>query len=496
MSLAERSVTSITWNASANLIKIGVLLARSIILARLLPVETFGVYALATSIVTFSGILPMFGMGSAYLHRSPETTDEEQAAAVHFTLRIVLTAIWAAALIFLTTLFATGELRLALIILTLAFAGLYLTDTPKIILTRRVEHRRLAILDLMTAVMTTAAAVLMARAGYDLWALLATDLVTVGVAVAGLYLWRPIWRPRLLWLRDTVRYYLRFGGRTMVGSIIAEALDNVDDIWIGANLGREPLGFYSRAYTFATYPRRLLAFPVNMVAGGTYAELKGDRHRLSQAFFRTNALLIRSGFLIGGLLALIAPEFVRLVLGEKWLPMVPIFRLMTIFTLLDPIRVTVSQVFVAAGNPEQILRVRALQLAVLVAGLYLFGRAYGIVGVAILINIVFLLGLLPLLRSARQFVDFSVKRLFGPPTLAALVGGSGALAAVWLACQSLTCPNDWLTGLLKGIIYVSFFLGFMLILERNQMAKMMLDLKKVYWKRSEVNDEDSQIGEQ
>src|SRR5690606_16803224 len=131
MSLAERSVTSITWNASANLIKIGVLLARSIILARLLPVETFGVYALATSIVTFSGIRPMFGMGSAFLHRSPETTHEERAAAVHFTLRIVLTAIWAAALIFLTTLFATGELRLALIVLTLAFAGLYLTDTPK-----------------------------------------------------------------------------------------------------------------------------------------------------------------------------------------------------------------------------------------------------------------------------------------------------------------------------------------------------------------------------
>lgn len=65
MSLAERSVTSVAWNTGTNLVKVAILLGRSIILARLLPVEVFGVYILATSIVTFSGIIPTFGMGSA-----------------------------------------------------------------------------------------------------------------------------------------------------------------------------------------------------------------------------------------------------------------------------------------------------------------------------------------------------------------------------------------------------------------------------------------------
>lgn len=295
MNLAERSVTSVAWNFFANLLKIAILLGRSIWLARLLPVETFGVYALASSIVTFSGILPMFGLGSAFLHRVDETANEQQAAAVHFTLRLILTATWAAVLIAAALLFTSAELRLALIVLTLAFAGLYLTDTPKIILTRRVDHRRLALLDLLTAVATTLAALALAYRGFGLIALLATDVVTLALAVAILYLWQPVFRPRLLWLRDTVRYYLRYGGRAMVGSVLSEALDHVDDIWVGAFLGNQALGFYSRAYTFATYPRRLIAFPVNMVAGGTYAELKGERLRLSQAFFRTNALLVRSG---------------------------------------------------------------------------------------------------------------------------------------------------------------------------------------------------------
>ena len=147
-----------------------------------------------------------------------------------------------------------------------------------------------------------------------------------------------------------------------------------------------------RAYTFATYPRRLLAMPVNAVAGGAYAELKGDRPGLSRAFFSSNALLVRSGFLLGGLLVLVAPEFTRLALGERWLPMVPAFRLMAVFTLLDPIRVTVSSLFVAVGRPEQVVRVRLWQLAAMVVGLFALGSRWGITGVAVVVDGVLLLG--------------------------------------------------------------------------------------------------------
>jgi len=473
MSLAQRSITSVGWNAGANLIKIAILLARSILLARLLPVEVFGIYALATSIVTFSGILPMWGMGGAFLHRAPETADEEQAAAVHFTLRLILIAAWTTALVGAAHLLASGPLRTALIVLALAYAGLHLSDTPRFILTRRVVHKRLAALDLLTAILTTLVAVYLAWQGYGLTALLATDVVAAVLAGLVLYVWRPVWRPRLLWLRDTMRYYLRFGSRTMAESALSEAIDNLDDIWTGAYLGDNALGLYSRAYTFATYPRRVLAFPVNLVAGGTYAELKEARHQLSQAFFRTNALLVRSGFLFGGLLVLLAPEFVRLALGEKWLPMIPAFRLMTIFTLLDPLRVTVSQIFVAAGQPGRIVRVRVIQLAALIAGLFLFGRVWGIIGVAIVVNGVLLLGLIPLMRVAREYVDFSAWRLFAGPMAALVAGAAVSLASGWSLCRGGACPSDWITGAAKGATFVVVFGGVLFAIERDDIVQML-----------------------
>lgn len=486
MSLVQRSVTSVTWNAGANLFKVVILLARSIILARLLPVETFGVYALATAIVTFSGILPKFGLSGAFLHRAPETADEERAAAVHFTLRLALTTLWAAALVGLALLLAEGELRLALVVLTLLYGGLYLTDTARGVLVRRVQHRRLAVLDLLSAVATTVVAILLAYRGYKLTTLLATDLITLIVTIGVLFLWRPVWRPRILWLHEVARYYLSFGRRTMAEAALSEALDNLDDIWTGVYLGDQALGFYSRAFTFATYPRRLLAFPVFEVAGGTYAELKEDAHKLAQAFFRVNALLLRSGFLMGGLLVLLAPEFVRLLLGEKWLPMVTAFQLMFVYTLLDPVRVTVGQLFIAVGRPERLWRTRLVQLAVLVIGLFTVGRVWGINGVAIVVNVMLVVGLVWLLYRAREFVRFSAARLFGPPALALAGGALAALALLRLGCGpgAAACESEWLTMGLKGTAFIVVYAAILFIVERREMLRMVGIVRRALWPRS------------
>lgn len=478
MSLAQRSVASIGWNAGSNLAKVVILLARSILLARLLPVEVFGTYALATSIVTASGILPLWGLGGAFLHRTTETADEEQAAAVLFTLRVILLTGWALIVVGASYWLSSGPLRLALVVLTLSFAGLHLSDAPRFILTRRVVHRRLALLDLLAAIITTIVAVYLAWQGFGLVALLATDIATTLLTGLFLFVWRPVWRPRFLWLHDTIRYYLRFGSQTMTESALSEAIDNFDDIWVGAYLGSNALGLYSRAYTFATYPRRFLAFPVNLVAGGTYAELKGARHQLSQAFFRTNAVLVRSGFLFGGLLVLIAPEFVHIALGDKWLPMIPVFRLMAIFTLLDPIRITVSQLFIAVGQPKRIVHVRVIQLAALVIGLYLLGRTWGIIGVALAINGVLLLGLVPLMYSARDYIDFSAWRLFIGPTVALITGVAAALAITWALCRGTGCPNDWIVGTAKALAFTLSFGGVLMAIERRDLALMIAKARR------------------
>lgn len=465
MSLVQRSVRSAGWNVLANLIKVMALFVRSLLLARWLPVEVFGIYTLASALVKLSVVIPNFGMAGAFLHQAPETEDEEHAAAVHFTLKLLFTLTWATVLIIGAWMYTDGQVRTALITLTAATGGIALTQTPHLILTRRVTHKRLAILQILMALLTTPVALGMAWRGATLWALLAIDVVILAITVGGLYLWRPVWRPRLAWSPTVVRYFLRFGSRQFLAVALMRALDRVDDLWTGLFLGAFPLGFYSRAYTFASYPRQVLADPINAVAGGTYAQLKGQQQRLSQAFFYTNALLVRTGFLLAGALALVAPEFIRLGLGSRWLPMLTPFRLMLVFALLDPIKVTVAHLFVAVGRPEEVVRARLVQLVVLIVALFLLGLPWGLNGVALAVDAMLVTGIGLLLWRAREHVDVSLRGLFLTPTLALMAGLALTLGV--MAVPGVP-GSDWRTGAVKLVVFTLAYLGVLIALEREQ----------------------------
>ncbi len=444
---------------------VGVL--RSALLARWLSVGTFGVYGTADSIILLTVVAAGFGLRGAFLHRAPETEDEEEAAAVLFTLSLVLTAIWTTLLLAGALLFARGPDRLALLVMIGTQAGVQAASAPRSILVRRVVHRRLALLQLLDIVISAGVALYLAWRGAELWALLATNIVTLVLTILLLYVWRPVWRPRWLWLPGTMRYYLRFGSRNFVATLLQQALNEVDDLWTRGFLGKVPLGYYSRAYTFATYPRSVLASSVNAVAGGTYAELKGDRRRMSQAFFRTNALLLRTGFLFAGALMLVAPEFIHLVIGDKWLPMLNTFRLMLVFTLFDPIKITVAQLFVAVGRPEFVVRARLVQLGVLVAGLFALGTTLGIDGVAVAVDLMLVVGITMLLLEARKHVSYSLRRLLVVPVGALSAG----LLAAWAVAQIPGIPGSyWRTGAVKLGVFCGVYGVLLLLFEGQQLV--------------------------
>lgn len=475
-SLAQRTISSISWNFIGNGIRIVVGLVRSVLLARLLPIETFGVYAWAHSVVILSAILPNFGLGPAFLHRAPETKDEEQAARVHFTLHLLLTSIWAVVMILVAvTLIKDDARRLALLWITSITFGIRLTATPRLLMTRRVVHRRLSLIQITDTVFSSIVALGLALQGVSLWALLATDLATFLVSIVGFYVWRPVWRPRVSWQPEVMRYFMSFGSRNFIAGALQYVLDRIDDLWVGSYLGNTAMGLYSRAYTFAIYPRRFLAAPIQSVSTGTYSELKDDRKRLSQAFFRINAFLIRSGFLIAGLFALVAPEFIRQLLGAKWLPMLSAFRLMLIYTMFDPFKLTVANVLVAVGQPEKIARIRFIQLAVLLAGLFLLGPSWDIAGVALAVDAMLVVGIVALLWQVRTHVDFSFTRLFVAPVLALGI-------AMVLARQAILLPgvlgSDWRAGAIKAIVFVALYGAVLLIFERRELSRMMLLVTK------------------
>jgi PST family polysaccharide transporter len=92
----------------------------------------------------------------------------------------------------------------------------------------------------------------------------------------------------------------------------------------------------------AQYPERVLATPITSVFFSTYAAVQENREELSKAFFRSSSFLVRIGLLMTVVLLATAPEVTLILFGEVWLPIVPVFRLMLVYIMLDPIYVTTS----------------------------------------------------------------------------------------------------------------------------------------------------------
>lgn len=454
--LLGRTITSVSWSAAANVARLLVSLVRYVVLARLLPLEVFGVYALAVAIVKLSGSLTRFGLGGAFLHRAPETRDEATAAAVYATLRLALLSVWGVVMV-AGALAVPGDLRIALWVLVGAEIGFELASTPRLVLARRVEHSRIALYEALRAFAEAGVSIALALSGATLGALLAANVTGAALGLVVFYAWRPPWRPRLAWSAPVVRYYWRFGRTNFAAGVLVTLLDRLDDLFVGVFLGSQPLGLYSRAYRLAGYTREAVAHPVNMVIGGTYAELKGQRRRLSLALHGSVAALARVSFPCAGLLFVLADDLIPWALGPQWTPMVGVVRWLAVFAMLDPLRGALASLFVAVGQPRLLIRARLVQLATLVGGLALLGRQ-GITGVAAAVDAMLVVGIGCLLVLARPYVDLSPWRLAGPPVLAlvaALLAASVLPPWLAVASGSPAWAGATLEGLTLGLVYLT-----------------------------------------
>ncbi|MEA3407263.1 MAG: lipopolysaccharide biosynthesis protein [Chloroflexota bacterium] len=464
--IAARTVRGSAFNIAASGITMVSGFARSVLLARLLTPEDFGVMALALILLSFAGQVSDFGFSQALIHRD---TNIPKAASTHFTLRLSLSVVTAIIVIIISSILdrlslSHPHLTQALLVLSFFHVISALNSTPQTILRKNLDFKFLAILDVITSLSMTFGAVTMALVGLGFWSLVGEQAIAVLIRSLGLWGFKRPWKPTFGLDKAITRWYFGFGSSVFFSSGLTKLLDQFDDFWTGTALGSIALGFYSRAYEFARYPRRVIAIPITKVFFPTYARLQQDRLRLSKAYYRASSLIVRMGFLFSLILVLVVPEFIRIFIGAKWLPIVPTFRLMIFYTLLDPLIVTSGHLLIAVGQPRVLTKIKALQLSIFVPAVIILAHYFGINGVAVAADLMLVTGIALILARVRRYVDFSLWKMFRYPTIGLLLGAGAAL----LVARYLPVASDFLSLVLKGGMASVIYGGLLLLLERNE----------------------------
>ncbi len=445
---------------------------RSVLLARWLLPEDFGVVGLAMVFVILANRLRSFGLTIAILHKQ---VDSGPYYTTFFTLHTVTVIVGALVYLALTPLVAAfypgpdvlAPVMMVLIVVTSVGAMNRVQET---ILRMHFRFDRLAWVNVAASVVMTLVAPYLAWRGWGVWSLVAQE--ASGILVRAVLLWGP-WRTGTIafgWDPAVARWLVRFGLANWVSINTNYLLERFDDFWVGTTLGSTALGFYNRAYEFARYPRRLIATSLVTVMTPVFARLQDDQERLSKTFFRVLSLLVRVGLLVGGGIFVMTPEFVYYVLGEKWLPMVLTLQLMALYMVLDPLLIMGNNLLLALGLPTAVARTRLMQLAFFVPGVIAGAWIAGIHGVALAANGMLLVGLGVVYRYTRQHVRYSLRRMIGWPLVAAASGIGGVLLA--LGGDGLQQPQHPTTALLKAAIFVGLFVGLLATTERRELLRM------------------------
>ena len=385
------------------------------------------------------------------------------------------------------------DVLLALLLVNVLVASL---STPSAILKRDLRFGPVALLNLLSSIAMTIGAPLLAYLGAGVWSLVMEQAIGHLIHGVGLWVIRP-WRSLLRsapyadaspadlaagdrqpafngglrrirstrWMQtirggirrrfdwDEARSLIRFGYRALNADLLGILLDRFDDFWAGTALGVTALGYYSRAYQIAQYPARVLAAPVGQVFFPTFSALQDTETELTKAFFRSSSFLIRAGFLLALVLLVTIPEVTLILFGEAWLPIVPIFRMMTVYVILDPLYVNLSYLALGIGRPDLLVRVRLLQAASLIGCVIWFADLWGVQGIAMAANVMILVGVVALLSFSWRRLRFSLLRMLGWPmvALAAASAVGGALVYQMPSMRGTASERLWAAMIVKGL---------------------------------------------
>jgi teichuronic acid exporter len=381
-SLRATATRSVLWTAVGKASNTLISLAVTAVLTRLLTPADFGVVAMVVVISGFLNIMAEAGVSTAVVQKRDL---DERALSSLFWMGLgvaSLTAIvLAASSPLVALLFGEAKLTPVVALLSLGFVFLALGRIPNGLLERSFRFRELALIEVISAVVSGGLGVGMALAGAGYFALVCQALAA-GACNAVLRLACAGFRPRLVLDRAVLLRVGAYSSGVTVFTAINYWARNLDKALIGRSLGAAELGFYGRAYALMLYPLEGITGVINPSLHPLFSAMQGDPERMTRAYLKIARLVATLAFPTMCVLSALAPEIVHTVWGRQWEPSVPVFAILCFVGTIQPIGSTFGFVFLATNRTRLLAIVGAVNSAIMMGGIAL-GVRYGIRGVAI-----------------------------------------------------------------------------------------------------------------
>jgi PST family polysaccharide transporter len=155
-----------------------------------------------------------------------------------------------------------------------------------------------------------------------------------------------------------------------------------DNILIGRFFGAVPLGLYTRAAVLMQRPLDQVFAPITAVLDPVFARLQNDPERYRRAFLRIYAALAMVTFTFAALCLALAQPIVLVILGPKWVGVIPLFSAFALVAISSPMSSAVCWIYQSQGRGRDQLHSHTAAGLITVAA-YLLGLHWGPLGIIV-----------------------------------------------------------------------------------------------------------------
>ena len=365
-SLKSKTIHALFWSFLERFGQLGIQFVISIILARLLLPEEFGLIAM---LMIFMAIAQSFidsGFGQALIQKQ-NATHIDECSIFYFNIFVgflaagllCLAAPWIAAF-YKQPLLAPLTCALSLNLLINCF-GLVQTT----LLTKHIDFKiQLKVSVIATAISGTIG-VTMALYGFGVWSLVAQSLSSNLFRTALLWLFNT-WRPSMAFSFVSLRSMFPFGSRLLASGLLDTVFQNIYLVVIGKLFSPASLGFYSRARELQQLPVTNISRIVERVTFPVFSAVQDDKPRLKHCARKALTMLAMINFPMMVGLAIVTKPLVLVLLTEKWLPCVPYLQLLCVVGMLYPVHSINLNILIAQGRSDLLLPLEILKKILIV----------------------------------------------------------------------------------------------------------------------------------
>lgn len=333
----------------------------TIILARLIEPEAYGIVAIVTIITSILQVFIDSGFGNALIQKKDvDDVDYSSVFFLNICICIVLYVFLYLTAPTISTYYNKGDITdivrvTGLLLIVSGFKNIIVAYISKNLLFKFYFYATL-----IGTIIAGIVGIVLAINGYGVWALIIENIINQFVDTV--ILWISIkWKPMLVFSFSKIKKLFNFGWKILVSSLINTIWEKIRQIIIGKKYPSEELAYYNKGAQIPTSLMATITSPINSLL---FPILSNEQHDILKVKSITRKSIKITSYVLWPIMTILAVcsiNIVNIVLTKKWLPIVPFLKIYCISYAFYPIQVINHNAIKSIGRSDVCLKLEILK---------------------------------------------------------------------------------------------------------------------------------------